>query len=177
MAAAARSAVRHVVLISVVGADAMPLGYFRAKAGAERAVAESGLPWTTVRVAQVDTLVLQMVEAMARLPFVVDPRGLRAQPVHPDEVADRLTELTLGSPAERVADLVGPEVHTLADLTRGYLQARGRRRRPTLPLRIPGKVGQAYRAGTNLSLEDATVASRPWQQFLAEVLGHDTVRV
>src|SRR5687768_9908661 len=53
LAAAAREAgVRHLVLISVIGADRMPIGYFRAKAEAERAIAESGVPWTVLRAAQ-----------------------------------------------------------------------------------------------------------------------------
>lgn len=166
MRAAARAEVRHVVLISVVGAEAMPLGYFRAKAGAEHAVTASGVPWTTIRVAQVDTLVPRMVEALARLPFVIDPQGLRAQPVHADEVAARLFELALGEPAGLVPDLVGPEVHTMADLTYSYLRERGRRRRPRLPVRIPGKVGRAYRGGRNLALEGATVTTRTWEQTL-----------
>ena len=47
LADAARSAgIGHLILISVVGADRMPIRYFRAKAAAERAIAESGVPWT-----------------------------------------------------------------------------------------------------------------------------------
>lgn len=50
--AASRAGVAHLVYISVIGADRVPLGYFRSKLGAERAVADSGLPWTTLRAAQ-----------------------------------------------------------------------------------------------------------------------------
>lgn len=50
--AAARAGVEHVVLISVIGADRVPLGYFRSKLLAEEAVETSGLPWTTLRAAQ-----------------------------------------------------------------------------------------------------------------------------
>ncbi|MET9553510.1 NAD(P)H-binding protein [Streptomyces sp. NPDC006645] len=181
--AASRVGVRHFVYISVIGADRMPIGYFRAKAGAERAVEESELPWTTLRAAQFHDLVLTMTRPMAKLPVLLAPGGIRMQPVDARDVAARLVELALGEPAGRVADLAGPKLYRLDELTRGYLQARatGRQthrptrrqthrppRRPTVPLRVPGKVGRAYRAGDNLALDGADVGRRTWEDFLAE---------
>lgn len=87
--AASRAEVRHLVYISVIGADRMPLGYFRTQLAAERAVADSGLPWTTLRAAQFHDLALKVVQAMAKLPVIPVPGGLRFQPVDPREVADR----------------------------------------------------------------------------------------
>jgi uncharacterized protein YbjT (DUF2867 family) len=46
---AAGSSVSHVVYISIVGSDVITMGYYRAKVEAERAIVESGLPWTTLR--------------------------------------------------------------------------------------------------------------------------------
>ncbi|GAA3419891.1 SDR family oxidoreductase [Streptosporangium vulgare] len=165
--AASRAGVRHLVYISVIGADRVPLGYFRSKLGAERAVAGSGLPWTTLRAAQFHDLVLNVVRQMARLPVIPVPGGLRFQPVDAREVAARLVELTLGEPSGLVPDLAGPKVYGMAELSGGYLRARGGRRL-TVPVRIPGKAGRAYRAGENLSLEGAAVGRRTWEDFLAE---------
>lgn len=165
--AARRAGVGHLVYISVIGADRLPLGYFRAKLGAERAVAESGIPWTTLRAAQFHDLTLTVVEKMAKLPVLPAPGGLRWQPVDARDVAARLAELTLGRPAGLVPDLAGPKVYELGDLGRGYLQTRGKHRL-TLPVRMPGKVGRAYRAGENLTLEGASVGQRTWEDFLAE---------
>ena len=95
--AASRAGVRHLVYISVIGADRVPLGWFGSKLAAERAVAESGLPWTTLRAAQFHDLVLTMVQKMAKLPVIPVPGGLRFQPVDSREVAARLVELTLGA--------------------------------------------------------------------------------
>ncbi|SEG89618.1 Uncharacterized conserved protein YbjT, contains NAD(P)-binding and DUF2867 domains [Actinacidiphila yanglinensis] len=164
--AAARAGVRHLVTISVIGADQVPIGYFRAKLGAERAVEECGVPWTVLRAAQFHDLTLTAVRAMAKLPVLPAPGGLRLQPVDARDVAARLVELTGGEPAGRVADLAGPRVYPLAELARGYLRARGKRR-PTLPVRVPGKAGRAYRAGDNLNL-DADQGTRTWEEFLAE---------
>jgi uncharacterized protein YbjT (DUF2867 family) len=165
--AASRAGVQHLVYISVIGADRVPLGYFRSKLGAERAVADSGLPWTTLRAAQFHDLVLNMVEKMTKLPVLPVPGGLRLQPVDSREVAGRLVELALDKPAGLVPDLAGPKVYGMADLSRGYLRACGKRRL-MMPVRMPGKAGRAYRAGENLSLEGAAVGRRTWEDFLAE---------
>jgi uncharacterized protein YbjT (DUF2867 family) len=167
--AVSRTGARHLVYISVIGADRVPLGYFRSKLGAERAVADSGLPWTALRAAQFHDLVLTMAQKMAKLPVIPVPGGLRLQPVDSGEVAARLVELTLDKPAGLVPDLAGPKVYGMAELIRGYLRACGKRRL-MMPVRIPGKVGRVYRAGENLSLETAAVGKRTWEDFLAERL-------
>lgn len=64
--------------------------------------------------------------------------------------------------------MTGPEVLDLATLAHSYLDLRGGRRRPKLPVRIPGKAGRAYRSGQNLTLEDALVGKVTWTEFLAE---------
>ncbi|MDN5856036.1 MAG: NAD-dependent epimerase/dehydratase family protein, partial [Actinomycetia bacterium] len=46
-------------------------------------------------------------------------------------------------------------------------RARGKRR-PFLPVRVPGKMGRAYRSGTNLTLHGAGIGKRTWEDFLAE---------
>ncbi|MEU1328424.1 SDR family oxidoreductase [Streptomyces sp. NPDC005865] len=165
---AARAAgVRYLVYISVIGADRIPLAYFRAKLGAERAVAESGIPWTTLRAAQFHDLALTLAEKMGKLPVVPAPGGMRWQPVDARDVAARLVELTLGEPAGLVADLSGPEVYGLGELVRGYLKSTGKRR-PLMPVRMPGKVGRAYRSGENLSTVGGASGTRTWEAFLAE---------
>jgi len=168
LAAAAREAgVRHLVLISVIGADRMPIGFFRAKAEAERVIAESGVPWTVLRAAQLHDFVLPVARGMARMPLLPAPGGLRFEPVHGDEVAARLAELALGAPAGRVADLAGPEVLDVAQLVAPFRETTGGRpQRGRLPIRLPGAVGRAYRAGDNLAGEGAQRGLRTWREFL-----------
>lgn len=165
--AASAAGVRHLVNISVIGADRVPLGYFRNKLAAERVVSESGLPWTTLRAAQVHDLVLTVAQGMSKLPVVPAVGGLRFQPVDPDEVAARLVELALAEPAGLVPDLAGPKVYGMAALVREYLRTQGKRRL-MMPVRMPGKAGKAYRAGENLALEGADIGTRTWEEFLAE---------
>src|ERR687895_1376189 len=123
--AAARAGARHLVFISVVGDDRIPVvsgvdramfGYFAAKLAAERLIAGSGLPWTTLRATQFHDLTLLTVRQLAGLPVVPVPAGWRFQPIDPGEVADRLVELALGPPAGLVPEVGGPRVYALAAL-------------------------------------------------------------
>jgi uncharacterized protein YbjT (DUF2867 family) len=176
--AAARGDAQHLVFISVVGADRVPVergldramfGYFAAKRAAEQVVAGSGLPWTTLRATQFHDLVLTVARQLARLPVLPVPAGVRYQPVDAGEVAARLAELSLGAPSGLVPDFGGPRVEPLAELVRGYLRARGRRRL-LVPVRLPGRAARAVRAGAHLAPERA-VGRRTWEDFLAERLG------
>jgi uncharacterized protein YbjT (DUF2867 family) len=176
--AASRAGTRHLVNVSVVGADRIPqdsgldramFGYFGSKLAAEQVVAGSGLPWTTLRATQFHDLLLMVARAMSRLPVVPVAAGMRFQPVDAGEVADRLVELALGSPAGLAPDIAGPRVYPMADLVRSYLRAVGKRR-PLLPVRLPGKAAAAVRAGANLGTERRN-GHVTWEAFLAARVG------
>ncbi|MFI7272361.1 SDR family oxidoreductase [Streptomyces sp. NPDC049879] len=164
---ASAAGVKHLVNISVTAAEHLPLGYFRSKLAAEEILAASGVPWTNLRAAQFHDFVLNAFRPMGKLPVFPAPRAVRLQPVDARDVADRLVELAGGAPDGHVRDLVGPREYTMADLARGYLAARGKRR-PLLPVPFPGAAGRAYRAGANLSLDGADRGTRTWEEFLAE---------
>jgi uncharacterized protein YbjT (DUF2867 family) len=101
--AARRAGARHLVFISVVGADRIPVrsaidraqfGYFAAKYRAERVIEESELPWTTLRATQFYDAMLKVIRGMIRMPVIPVP-SLRFQPIATDEVAARLVQLSL----------------------------------------------------------------------------------
>jgi uncharacterized protein YbjT (DUF2867 family) len=181
--------VPHLVYISIVGVDRLSSSYLRAKLESERVVAESGLPWTTLRATQFYDLILTGTKRIATLPVIPVPAGVVAQPIDADEVAARLAELALGAPAGRVPDMGGPRVLSFADLVRAYVRAKGRRRW-VVPIRLPGT--GAFRAGALLPAGQPVLAvpavpavppdparragagavagQRTWEEFLAERL-------
>jgi uncharacterized protein YbjT (DUF2867 family) len=159
----------HVVYISIVGIDRIPLGYYRAKLATEHVVEGGGLPWTVLRATQFHTLVHQLLAGLARLPFVAVARGWGFQPVDVDVVAQRLVELVDAGPSGRVPDLGGPRAYPIEDLAASFLRASGRRR-PILRLPVPGKLSRAFRDGANLT-PDAPGGGRTWEEFLADRYG------
>jgi len=172
----------HVVTISVVGADRVPVvtavdramfAYFASKRAAERVVAQSGVPWTTLRATQFYDLCLLVAQYMAKLPVIPVPMGFRFQPVDAGEVASRLVELALGAPAGLVPDIAGPRVYGMDDLLRGYLGAVDKRR-VLMPIRLPGRAARAVAAGANLAPERA-VGRLTWEEFLAGRTGEGSL--
>jgi uncharacterized protein YbjT (DUF2867 family) len=172
--AARQAGVGHLVSISVVGADRIPVktavdrsmfAYFASQRVKELVVAESGLPWTNLRATQFhDGFILVMVQSMSKLPVIPVPTGFRFQPVDADEVADNLVQLALGAPSGQAPDIAGPKVYDADYLFRSYLDAVGKRR-PILHMRMPGGAAAAIRAGANLAPERA-VGRRTWEDFL-----------
>lgn len=146
IAAARRAGVAHLLYISIVGVDVVPLGYYRSKFAVERLVEESGLGWTILRATQFHDLVARVLQALSKLPVMFVPAGVSDQPVEVAEVAERMAELAVGAPVGRVADMGGPEVRTFAELTRAYLRATGKRR-PVVGVPLVGKGYRGFRDG------------------------------
>jgi uncharacterized protein YbjT (DUF2867 family) len=177
-AASRAGGIQHLVYISVVGADKVPVvsgvdramfGYFASKLAAEHVVANSGLPWTTLRATQFYDLILLVARQMVKLPVIPVPSGTRFQPVDADEVAAQLAKLALGAPIGLALDIAGPKVYRADELLREYLRA-SHKRRPIMPVWLPGKAARAVRSGVILS-PDRAIGCRTWEEFLSERVG------
>ena len=175
VAAASRAGVRHLVSVSVVGANSIPVrsavdrsmfAYFASQRAKELVIEHSGLPWTNLRATQFhDGFILVMVRAMSKMPIVPLPADTRFQPVDADEVAAALVELALGAPAGQAPDFAGPKILDAEYLIRSYLAAVGKHR-PILKIKMPGAAAAAIRGGANLA-PDRAVGHRTWEKFLA----------
>jgi len=163
--AAVRAGTAHLVYISIVGVDRLPLGYYRTKRIAERMIEDSGLGWTILRTTQFHDLVLRILTGATKLPVAVLPTGVSLQPIASSEVATRLAALAAGPPAGRVPDLGGPEVRTLPDLARAYMRSTGHERR-LLTVPLFGRAYAGYRRGYQLTPERA-VGKETFEEFLA----------
>jgi uncharacterized protein YbjT (DUF2867 family) len=163
--AARNAGVSHIVYVSIVGIDRIPLPYYKTKLRVERALQTSGVGHTVLRATQFHDLV-QMIFAIQRFsPVLLSLRGMRLQPIDTRDVTARLVELIDCDPAGRVADIGGPAVHTHAELGRMYLAAR-RGRRPVVEMPMPGRIAAGYRTGANLA-PDNPVGTIDFAQYLA----------
>lgn len=172
--AARREGVRHLVYISVAGADRVPVHsktdhamfeYFAQKREGELVIERSGIPFTTLRATQFFTLVYPVAQSVAKLPIVPLPKRMHVQPVAAEEVADRLVALAEGEPAGYVPEFGGPRVYDSHELIRAYLRSVGRRRW-IVSVGLPGRAAKAV-------LHDAIVSTgsergtATWEDYLA----------
>ncbi|MBK3567242.1 SDR family oxidoreductase [Streptomyces sp. MBT62] len=122
--AAARAGAEHHVILSLVGAERLQAGYFRAKALQEEQVRRSPMPYSIVRT----TPFFESVEYMSRAATYGDAvhvAPVLIQPVSADDVAAEIAHVAVGLPLFGVMEVAGPEEHYLDDLTAKLLAARG----------------------------------------------------
>ncbi|PVY96190.1 SDR family oxidoreductase [Actinomycetospora cinnamomea] len=170
--AARRTGVGQLVHISIVGADRIPLPYYREKVCSEQLVEGSGLPWTILRATQFHDLLAMLFAATARVGVLPVLAGASFQPIAVSDVAARLAALVGAPPAGRAPDIGGPEVRAMDDLARTWARATGRRR-PVLPLRVPGAIARGFRDGAHLTPEHAEGVVT-FEQYLAAQAGART---
>jgi uncharacterized protein YbjT (DUF2867 family) len=165
-AAAQRAAVEHIVHVSIVGIEKIPLPYYKTKLRAEEALAASGVGHTVLRATQFHDLIQTSFTMQRFSPVLWTLRGVRFQPIDTRDVAARLVELIDAPPAGRAPDVGGPAVHTHAELARMYLSARGGRRR-AVEVPAPGRIAAGFRSGANL-VPDNAAGSVTFADFLAQ---------
>lgn len=166
VAAAKRADSPHLLYVSIVGIDRVPFAFYRRMLANERTIAESRLPWTVLRATQFHDLIAFVLRVLAKPPVMALPSGLKFQPVDVRDVGERLAGLALGEPIGRAPDFGGPQARTLDDLARSYLAIAGRRR-PMVPIRLPGKVFGGIRGGGLLTPEHAA-GTITFEQYLEE---------
>ncbi len=144
----------HIVHISIVGIDRVPLRYYREKLAVETLLAGSSMPSTILRATQFHTLLDFLFSKLAKAPIVLLPRGIPLQPVAVEDVAARMVELAAGTPLGRVDDFGGPDIGSATDFARLWLESTGLQRR-IAELPAFGRLAAAVRAGGLLTAEHA----------------------
>lgn len=158
--------VRHRVLLSIVGIDVTPFGYYQAKVAQEEAVRAGHVDWTIVRAPQFHEFAAQLVDRAGLGPVVAVPR-MRSAPMAAAEVGEVLADLAAGEPRGRTGDLAGPEVAEMPDLVRRLLEHRGSRRK-VVPLKIPGEAGRRMSSGALVAADPWITGTQGFDQWLEE---------
>ena len=172
LAAAARAArVRHLIFVSIVGIDRIPLPYYARKLAAERALADSGQPYSILRATQFHGFVSFLLgRAASFMPFVMPlPAGYSVQSVGLEDVADRLLRAVDDGPGGLLPDFGGPERMTVRQAARLWQEARGVRK-PLVPFFSLDATSRAFRGGYNTLPADTPPENRgrlSWSEWLA----------
>ena len=159
----------HLVYVSIVGVDRVPLAYYRAKHETEELFAASGLPYTIQRATQFHGLVRTLLSGASQLPVVPVPR-ISFQPVDVRDVARRLAAHALDDPVGRALDFGGPEILSAAELAQAVGEVSGRQRR-IVPLKVPGETFRAYADGGHLA-PGHREGEITFREYLAERADH-----
>lgn len=152
------------VLISIVGIEQVPFGYYRVKLEQERLLAGSEVPASVLRATQFHQLLDKVFTAAARGGVLPGGR-IPLQPVDAHEVASAVVDLVEDGRRAARQQLAGPEVVPLGELARSWRAAR-RRHRLVVPVPAAGGIGRALGAG-GLTAPDARRGTLTFAQWLA----------
>jgi uncharacterized protein YbjT (DUF2867 family) len=174
--AARHSGVQKIVHISILHPSAnSPHPYFRGKAMVERALAEIGIPYATLRPSVLfderGVLLNNIAWLMRHIPiFGVGGRGdYRIRPIHVDDLA-ALALSAAKWPDDRVVDAVGPERPTFLDLTRQIRDAVGSRARI---MRVPGPLVLGLSRVLGAALHDVLLTPDEYHSMAAGLADSD----
>ena len=168
--AASAAGVRHLVYVSIVGIDRIPLPYYRHKLAAEGLVERSTVPHTIVRITQFHDLIDMLLRRRTRLPaLALLPAGAKFQPIHVGDAAAAVVRCAEVGPVGRAPDVGGPEILELVGLARAWLHAT-HRRRLVLGFPMPGGFAAALKAG-HACAPDGRRDGVTWRAWLGERYG------
>ncbi len=162
LAAETSTGVSRHVLMSIVGAEAIPFPYHRFKVQQEALVARSGLGWSIVRATQFHQLIDFLFRSTSRW-GLLPKAGIPLQPVDPRDVAPVVSSAVENGSSGQRLQIVGPQTLGLAELAEMW---RLRNRSLALPLPIPlfGDFGRALKSGelTNTAAPKGLITFSDW---------------
>jgi hypothetical protein len=164
MRAAAEAGVRHIVALSIIGIDLIPIGYYQGKVRQEQVLAESKVPVSILRAAQFHEFPGQYLNRVSGR-LVIVPRWA-VQPVAAREVGAALAGIAAGAPVP-MTEIAGPRAERMADLVRQVAAADGGRRR-VVQLPLPGKAGRAMARGGSVPSGPGLRGTQTFADWLAE---------
>jgi uncharacterized protein YbjT (DUF2867 family) len=160
--AARQAGVARIVHVSITNPSIeSPYPYFRGKALVERALAETGLPYTILRPAILfgadGVLVNNIAWLLRRLPVfaIGGGGGYRIRPIHVDDLADLALECATRTD-DQIVDAVGPDRPTFNELVRAIRTAVGSR---SVIVSVPGALLPPLSAVLNRALHDVLLTS------------------
>ena len=165
MEVARRAGVKHVLYVSIVGVDRIPLAYYRHKLAAEDVVRTGSVPWTIVRATQFHDFMDVLCRRATRFPIAIFPTDWLAQPIHIDEFADILWAQVAAGPVGRAPDVAGPEVHSYGEILKTWMEG-NHMRKPVFRLPVPGRTAHAFRRGRATAPERA-VGRITWRSWVS----------
>lgn len=167
--AARMAKVSHIVFISIVGCDRVPLSYYHQKVAEEEMIKRSGIPFSILRAAQFHALIDFILRSCSHLPGISFlPTSWRFQPIAESEVGRYMADLALAAPTETTQEIGGPQVLSIGEMALTWIKLRQLQRK-VLPLWIPGKVARGFRQGGTTCGFDNPPGQITWAEWVQQV--------
>lgn len=170
-AAAGRAGAGRIVVLSIVGVDRIPFGYYEGKLAQESVLREGSVPTTVLRATQFHEFADQNLGRVPG-PFAMIPR-MRMRPVASSEVADELVRLATvrdaSARADPIVELAGPETLELVHVARRVSKAR-RMRKLVIPMTLPGAAGRLMATGALLPQGDHLTGELVFDDWLIQTV-------
>jgi len=163
--------VRHIVVLSIIGLERVPYGYYQGKLRQEEVLRQSTVPVSILRAAQFHEFPGQYLAKMPG-PVVLVPRW-RAQPVAAREVGLALARIAVGNPVA-MTELAGPREEIMTDMIRRVVRARAERRL-VVSVRLPGATGKAMAAGGGLPDKPGLRGTQTFADWVTEQRAEGTL--
>jgi uncharacterized protein YbjT (DUF2867 family) len=165
LTAAKTFGVRHVIILSIVGADLVPGSvYYRAKVLQEDILKAGPVPYSIVRATQFFEFMNAVIsensdETTVRLPPIL------IQPIASADVAQAVADVSVDPPLRGTREIAGPDIFALDELGRITLAAHGDHR-VVVPDNNAGMFATA--SGNALIAKDgAAIAKTSYREWLA----------
>lgn len=158
----------HLIYISIVGIDKVPMGYYKQKLASEQAVIRSGIPYTILRATQFHQFAEQIITTLLKFPVGILPKRIISQPIQTEIVARELYRLSLQQPKNITYEIGGSEIKSLEEMAREWQEETGKKRF-VINLPIWGELGKSLRYG-NLTTAKKCNESITWKEWLKSKL-------
>lgn len=162
------SGVKHMIYVSIVGIDKVPISYYKIKLAAEQVVKEAGIDYTILRVTQFHDFLDNVIGKTLKYPVTFMPKAIKYQPVSLAVVVDKLMDIYENGPTNDTLEIGGPEVMTMGKAAEYWLKAQNKKRWIlNVPITFAGKLGKNLAEG-GLTTKDLAKHSQTWGEYLKE---------
>jgi uncharacterized protein YbjT (DUF2867 family) len=171
LAAARAAGVRHLVALSVVGAERLPdNGYMRAKVAQEDLIRDGRVPYTIARATQFFEFLRAIADTGAAAADGVHVSSAVFQPLAADDVARFLAGIVPQAPRNGRAEVGGPERLPMHEAVQRALDAFGDPRRVVADPKAP-YFGSVLDDRSLVAAADAAVGAITLDSWLAKAAG------
>ncbi len=164
--AAKNKGIWHLIYISIVGVDKIPLPYYRAKLEAEQLLQQSGVPYTILRATQFHPFLDAIMGLLLKWPVGLVPKKFKVQPISIESVVQELINIGEMEPQHKVLNIGGPEVLDFGEVAKLWQEYHDTSK-PVINIPIIGKLMKTVANG-GLLCEETAPDSITWEAYLQQ---------